>query len=217
MNHPLRSLLELQANAHEGKFANDLLDHRNVNKKVLKCILDIAMPAICKNSFKLSASQEKLSDVVTLSEEAFAFLVLENSLDRWVFTAKRNCVDNGHPLEGCDKGKEDLFKYGTLPSSKYQVNCKAKNPNKLGRWTSKGHLRYNEILQLVQEQRESRSRGTFEDELMELYKKQMNEEINSHNKANDLGYKVIPFKGKIVKDEKADTVTVMNVLTFTAI
>ena len=52
---------------------------------------------------------------------------------------------------------------------------------------------------------------------MDLYKKQMNEEINSHNKANDLGYKVILFKGKIVKDEKADTVTVMNVLTFTAI
>ena len=216
--HPLRLLLDLHANSLDGKFANDLLDHKNVDMKMLKQILDIAMPAICKNSFKISAAQEKLSDVLTLSEEAFAFLVLENCLQRWMFIAKQNQVDNGHSLEGLDKGKEDTYKFGILPPYRYQVNCKTKNSNKPGRWTSKGHLRYNELLQLVQHQREARSKGTFEDDLMEMYNNELNVEINKkYNVDNLVDCKVIPFKGNIVKDETTKSVMVMNMLTFTSL
>ena len=92
------------------------------------------------------------------------------------------------------------------------MNCK-KNPNKLGRWTAKGYLRYNELLELTRAQRQARSNSPFEDNLMKKYKLDMEKEAMTKG----MNCKIAPFHGKIVKDEKMATVTVTNVLTFTMI
>lgn len=211
----MKQLLDIYASSPEGKLGTYLLDHSTINLEVFKFVLDLAMPAIAKSSYKNCAAFEKLSELVTLSEEAFAFLVLENSLDRWIFTAKRALVDNGNALQGIDEGREEIFQTENLPASKYQVNCK-KNPNKLGRWTSKGFSRYNELLDLVQIQRHSRSQNNFEDKLMHLYKLDL-EHASNECRGNIDGYKLAPFEAKIIKDEKSKTVTVTNVLRFAMI
>lgn len=204
----MKLLLDLYASCPEGKFATSLLDQRNVDMNLFKFILDIAMPAIVKLNYENSAAFDKLSEHVTLSEEAFAFLVLENLLDRWVFIAKREYVESGNKLQGIDLGKEDQFKFDKLPGSKYQLNSRTKkNPSFLGRWTSSGFAQYNELLAKVKDERDKRT--DFESKLVAMYKEVYYESPQSK------GYnKTTPFEGKVAKDEKLTTVMVMNVLTF---
>ena len=132
-------------------FADDLLD-LNVEKDAYRAFLDICVVALFKkNCFKRLMSSKLLSEVVTVTEEAFALLSFENCLARWTYIA-----ENG--------------KGGTVPPLKYQENPSQRKDNKIngGRWREEGLARMNELLQKVSDVR--KDRGEFERGLKEMYR-----------------------------------------------
>ena len=215
---PMQELIEMTLTTEEGKIGDELLDHNRVNKEVLKAFLDIAMPAVSKSSFKNCAPYEELSDLVTQSEEAFAFLVLENNFSRWLFNAKREFVDNGGILRGVDAGKEEDYRLSEMiPDTRYQINCKSKKDKhqgkKAGRWTEKGFERYNELLSKVSVARRERREGSFEEDLRTMYLNEV--ELSGRKVVQSLNMKKEgQVKTSQDKNGTAKRVTVTNVLEF---
>ena len=216
--HPMQELIEMALTIEEGRIGDELLDHNRVNKEVLKTFLDIAMPAVSKSSFKNCAPYEELSDLVTQSEEAFAFLVFENNFSRWMFNAKREFVDNGGILRGVDAGKEEDYRLSEMiPDTRYQINCKSKKDQhqgkKAGRWTEKGFERYNELLSKVSVARRERREGSFEEDLQAMYSTEV--ELSGRKVLQRLNMKK---EGEVKttqdKNGTAKRVTVTNVLEF---
>lgn len=208
----MKTLLDLWKKSPDGKVGDYLLNYKDVDKKILKMFLDIAMPAVSKSSYMNCAAYERLNSIVTQSEEAFAFLIFENNVERWIFNAKRDIVDNGGSLQGDDVGRdEDIAKSDPLPFTKYQVNCKnSKKEGKfVGKWTDIGFQRYNELLLKVKNMREERLSTEFEDELKKMY---FDEHQSTCGQQLD---NIMPIlkKSKAAVDECV-SVTVMNVLTF---
>ena len=142
-----------------------LLNHSTGNVGVYKSFLNSAMPTISLSSYLCTASFTLLKDAVTLSEEAFALLVLENNFKKWIFQAKqlmnRDNDNNSDEVE---------------PNVLYQMNIKNKNNGKniVGRWTEIGFQRYNDLVEEVKKLQNSRDE--FEMQLMNAYINEMSEE-----------------------------------------
>ena len=71
------------------EFGEALLDYSSIDQNVLFCYLNIAMTSTATVKFKERMAYEKFSDAVTIFEEAFAVLVLENNFDRWIYLAEK--------------------------------------------------------------------------------------------------------------------------------
>lgn len=142
----------------EGRIAESLLDYDNINKKVLKQFLDIAMPACAFNDFasEMAEGEKGFDELVTVAEEAFAILVFENDFARWSHVAER---------------KEE-----TAPAPIYQKKVDpGKNTDKhaAGDWTEKGLNRYNDIVNMIIEMREKASRLIVMNQVKKLYEKEL--------------------------------------------
>ena len=70
-------------------FGDALLEYDIVDHNILFCYLNIAMTSTATVKFKERMTYEKFSDAVTVFEEAFAVLALENNFDRWVYFAEK--------------------------------------------------------------------------------------------------------------------------------
>ena len=148
----MKSLLEEFVS--EGTIAEMLLDYTTVNKSIYKAYLDVAMPACSVTTFKDKMTNEKnkkFQDLVTMQEEAFALLVIENNIERWTHYAE-------------DSDDEE-------PQAKYQKKIGQRKDNKssVGDWTSEGMKRFNRIFQMVKEARNDERRRDFDEEIKNMY------------------------------------------------
>ena len=146
-----RRLIDLR-DEHDGNIAETLLDTEKTNKRVFKKFLDVSMPACCKKTFASNiVLGEDLEKVVTVAEETFAILVLENNIDRWCHLAAE--------------------KEGDLPPLKYQKDIKKRKDNQhsAGDWTMDGMARFNAIAGMVAAKRKEHERKMLDIELKEMY------------------------------------------------
>ena len=71
------------------QFGNEFLDYQNINIEELICYMNMALCGTSNIRFKEKMFYEKLSDAITISEEAFGVLVFENYYKRWLFSVKK--------------------------------------------------------------------------------------------------------------------------------
>ena len=151
----------------------DLLD-LNVNMDVYRMFLDLCASSFFRQGyFENLMKRQLLSQVLTVSEEAFALLSLENNFKRWEWIAE----PRRHTGEDATAGGL-LEHLNAPPPLKYQKNIqenkngsrkKATEQLKMtaGRWTNAGMSRMNDLIELVEEARKDRE--SFEKALQEMY------------------------------------------------
>ena len=184
--------------ANGPKFAEKLLDYHNMDEKTLMCFYDISMPSISYYQYKPRILFNTFSSVVTESEEALAYLVFENNLERWIYQAEETRRSNNSDDEEGDVANRKI------PRALYQAEVKTRKDNidTVGKWTDKGLQRYNELLLAVRESRQSRS--AFEDLLTRTYLLNEPEMAEANNERRQ--------KYTINDKNKKKRVSVINVL-----
>ena len=100
-------------------------------------------PVVRKMLFRTKRIKEKVSTFVTVFDEAFAMLVLENNAEKWKIFYDN---ENQHGLTS-KKGKSAKPRY--CPTS----GVDAKQSTYTGNWTEEGIDRYNELCDLVHQKR----------------------------------------------------------------
>jgi hypothetical protein len=101
-----------------------------------------------KRRFNKFAHIEPLSKWVTISDEAFAILLFENSVDRWTDMAKSKVSRDSKIKPKYTNGGKSKNKIGS--SRKYEG------------WSVEGYERFNELYVLVQENRQAECAEDFE-------------------------------------------------------
>ena len=96
-------------------------------------------PVVRKMLFRTKRTKEKVSTYVTVFDEAFAMLVLENNAEKWKIFYENELTSK--------KGKSAKPRY--CPTS----GVNAKQSTYTGNWTEEGIDRYNELCDLVHEKR----------------------------------------------------------------
>ena len=168
------------------QFGDALLDYESIDLDVIVCYFNLAMTSCATVKFKDMMTYTKLSGVVTMCEEAFAILVLESNLNRWIYFAKKEIIENKTlsleqiPNEetindsqiGSSSGSlTDDNSYESIPDLLYQNNVSNGKGKKLiaGKWNQAGFDRLNVLLDKIEEKRNSATRKTFEEELQQKY------------------------------------------------
>ena len=75
------------------KFGSKLLDYSLLDKKVVMTYFNICMPTLVGIDFSSDMRTDALTQVTTISEEAYAALLFENYFERWMYQAKEE-LDN---------------------------------------------------------------------------------------------------------------------------
>ena len=161
----MKDLVEL-CKANGPQFADKLLEYQNVDEKTLMCFYDISMPSILYYQYKPRILFNTFSSVVTESEEALAYLVFENNLERWIYQAEETRSTNSSDDEAEAEAEVENRK---VPRALYQAEVKARKDNidTVGKWTDRGLERYNELILAVRESRQSRN--AFEELITRTY------------------------------------------------
>ena len=144
----------------EGKIGDDLLD-LNIEKDIFRTFIDTFLSIFYpKLKFREHLKYRLLSEVITISEEAFAVLVLENNYRKWKWMS--TSVDVEGEVEGGGVTAPQ-------PLLIYQENLKPRKDGKpnAGDWTEEGLARMNELCDMVDEKRNNRK--DFEKDLMRMY------------------------------------------------
>ena len=170
-------------------FGNKLLEYEKMDQDILFCYLNLAMTSTATVKFKERMTYEKLSDAVTLFEEAFGVLVLENNLSRWIYMAERKRTTN-MPRANDDSSTSDTTNEAETDASEevpdvlYQARVKQRKDkiDTAGKWTQKGMKRLNELLTLVQEGRNGATREEFEMSLQRKYVHYADSNVELRNK-----------------------------------
>ena len=75
-------------------FGDILLNYESIDLDVMVYYLNLAIISCATVEFKDMTTYTKLSGVVTMFEEAFAILVMESNLNRWIYFAKKEIIEN---------------------------------------------------------------------------------------------------------------------------
>lgn len=183
-------------------FGDMLLDYEEIDVDVLICYMNMSMCGTSNIRFKEKMVYEKLSDAITISEEAFALLVFENSFKRWVYMAKSEIKDN----EEMNDEEQDSI----IPKVLYQKNITtAKGKKKTaGKWTDKGYKRYNELLMMVRDSRNSNWRKRFEDELQQKYIQNADGKLKAYKRRMQKKEELLrPKRAKVAPTNMFDVMT----------
>ena len=119
-------------------FGDNLLDYQDIDIEELMCYMNIALCGTSNIRFKEKMFYEKLSDAITISEEAFAVLAFENSFKRWMFMVKSELNPSREGQENEIDNREDDNLDGNntnddgnkVPSVLYQTNVIRKKDKK---------------------------------------------------------------------------------------
>lgn len=193
-------------------FGNILLDYQKINIEVLMMYMNMAFCGTSNIRFKEKMFCEKLSDAVTISEEAFAVLVFENCFKRWIYLVEKETNKNqteenrGEDDTNLDDDDEDRYVSKT-PGMLYQKNFYRKKDKKetAGKWTDDGFRRYNELLSMVRESRNSNWRTSFEDELQKRYIERADGKLKLYKKRMKLKEDMLkPKRPKVAPENMLD-------------
>jgi hypothetical protein len=137
--------------------------------------------------------KEMLSDFVTISDETFLILTIENNYQRWVDEAKHRVKppaqddDDDDDDEDNETWKENLAPAKYTNSGASMQNGRGSN-RRCGGWSKSGYLRFNELHCLVKEDR--KLRANFESELKSLFVAEHADENGKED--SDDGEEIIP-------------------------
>ena len=165
-----------------------MLDFEAIDKDILFCYLNIAMTSTANIRFKEKMICDKLSDTVTVFEEAFGILVLENNFDRWVYMVEEEMKQNSCESTVTEEDEDTIISndnnFGNIPDVLYQKNVKVRKDNRqtAGRWTDEGMERLNELLMLIKDSRNDERRQLVEDDLMERYVNHADNNMEAYNR-----------------------------------
>ena len=194
---PISMLRLLPAGSEQ--FAEELLD-LNVEKDTYRAFLDICVSAFfSKSSFRSLMKEKLISEFVTVSEEAFALLSLENNINRWEWMANITDTDEDDLATPTTANPPDLL---------YQNNPKKRSDCRVsaGPWKKIGLERMNDLLEKVAKAREGRR--VFERTIQRMYRSGISaEEVTSGWIKSENAKKRI----------KVEHVSVTNMLTFTEV
>ena len=163
------------------EFGDKLIRYENVDINILFCFLNLSMTTTATVKFKERMTYEKFSDAVTVFEEAFAILILENSLNRWIYMAERQkrklLRSAGKESEDSSSTSDDVTDnsddndLGEIPDVLYQAKIRKRNDNidTAGKWTEDGMKRLNALITMAQEGRNRTTRDEFETLLQNKY------------------------------------------------
>ena len=183
------------------------------------------MTATATVKFKERMTYEKFSDAVTIFEEAFALLILENNFDRWIYMAKKQMKNetstnvNGSDCDGTstsDGSRDELdgiIDEEKVPDVLYQVKVRQRKDkiDTAGKWTKEGMERVNELITMVQDGRNSVTREQFDIQLQNkyvCYADENNERRNRYKRKREL---------EEMASESNKSVVVKNVLNIVAL
>ena len=190
--------MSICSDANEGNIAEVLLEYKTIDIDVYKIFLDCSIPSISVHSYMRMSTIEPLSTIVTLAEESFAILILENNWRRWVYQARKS-------ITAAESDNDEAE-----PILLYQKNITKRSDGKssAGQWTNEGLERYNEIVSILETKR--RERNQFEDDLKDIYIMEMNE----HEKEKSHKRKATA----IIDTKRAkERVTVVNTIDFVSL
>jgi hypothetical protein len=131
---------------------NSILRQGRRNAKMYKVFFDNFLPCVIKKSVFDHQVDVATNDrtLCTVSDEAFALLLLENSFDRWqdIYRLQKGVVT---PKRG-QKRQSDVPTRYTKGGIVYDKTVKNKDPKG---WSAEGILRYNELYAMVKENRKT--------------------------------------------------------------
>ena len=171
-----------------------MLDFDSIDKDILFCYLNIAMTSTANVRFKEKMICDKLSDTITVFEEAFAILIFENNFDRWVYMVEKEISqenkrlnensNSGRRLQEQNTNSMEENNFIDIPDVLYQKNVKTRKDNRqtAGRWTDEGMERLNELLMLIKNSRNDEIRHSVEDDLMERYVNHADNNMELYNR-----------------------------------
>jgi hypothetical protein len=166
------------------QFGNKLLDYQGLDKDILICYLNMAMTSVSTVKFKERMMYDKLSEVTTVSEEAFALLVFENNFERWTFLANKELNMSMLNEEGGNGVEEEIDNEATLPDTLYQRKVKTRKDNRetAGQWTNEGIARLNELSDKIKETKNSNCQEAIELDLTERYANSAHDSSEAYRK-----------------------------------
>ncbi|KAI2507426.1 hypothetical protein MHU86_7039 [Fragilaria crotonensis] len=140
--------------------------------ELLECVVGKAAWSKKKYQSRISEAEyaNTTEKIVTVSDEAFALILYENYIDKWI-TRYHNPIADG------ERGKKILGKY-TRSSVGY---------SEYGGWSEEGVIRFNQLCQTVVEDRCSRNAKEAEDQVMQSLRQQRfgEQDQNSAMNGND--------------------------------
>ena len=168
-------------------FGNEFLDYQNIEVEELMCYMNMAICGTSNIRFKEKMFYEKLSDAITISEEAFGVLVFENYFKKWLFCVKNKLKKRNQTQDQTVEDAESEIDMNDItekiPSVLYQKNITTKDKKETaGTWTEKGYERYNELLSLVRDSRNMNWRKDFEKNLQKQYIEKADGKLRAYRK-----------------------------------
>ena len=140
-----------------------------------RTFVDCCIPAVTTSTISKQFQLYRLSKLTTVAEEAFAFLILENNIERWKWLAFKDMQERDKDETDTTaelKKKRYVVDTEVMPPVLYQKRVKISNRSgavAAGDWTDKGMQRYNQIVKCVLESRKRKERIDYEDKLLKLY------------------------------------------------
>ena len=114
-----------------------------------------------RSKWRPNYKKKKFSEIITVSDEAFAILVMENNMSDWIEEARPRPKD-AEPFK-----KGSLCRY-TKPAKKSKRKGRGGKLSNINRgWSIEGRERYNKIYDFVKAQRESPQVAKKEKKMME--------------------------------------------------
>lgn len=192
-----------------GGFAERILKSElsSEDMKLYKIFLDIAMPAVSKHTFKqmMAFDNETMSTLLTVGEETFGFFVLENNINRWIWSANKEVAVNDDEDGSTKEDIPDLL-YQKNKMRRKEAEGKSASRMFAGEYKEVGLRRFNDLARLVKEHRNNRTE--IENEIRKMYVKEIDNEVIARMTVNR--------KRKHDKDKANDTmpkrVVVINLL-----
>jgi hypothetical protein len=135
-----------------------------------------------KQHQRISEATDKGSQAktVTISDEAFALLIFENYIDKWISTSADDMQDAGL-VEADMPGRRKQPRHRGKFTSKKSGHCK------YGGWSREGMARFNELYKLVREDRACPQAAAMEGELLAFCKAKHGGVIGSADGGQDEG------------------------------
>ena len=140
--------------------------------ELLECVVGKAAWSKKKYQSRISEAEyaNTTEKIVTVSDEAFALILYENYIDKWI-------ARYHNPIADGERGKKILGKY-TRSSVGY---------SEYGGWSEEGVIRFNQLCQTVVEDRCCRNAKEAEDQVMQSLRQQRfgEQDQNSLMNGND--------------------------------
>lgn len=119
------------------------------NEEFMMCANMFMIPLVDKSKWRPNHKMVAMSNLVTVSDEAFGLLVMENNIEDWISEITPRKEGEARHIKG------SLCKYTKQVKGHDEDNNNNKKQNMNRGWDIRGRERYNRVFDKVKEQRET--------------------------------------------------------------